>query len=133
MEVQRLGLAVLPERLAIHRLDAADPIPAWASNGHGFVSITRTREELSVVCAETAAPDGVARQAGWRCLQVLGPLDLSLVGVLASMIEPLAAAQLSVFAVSTYDTDYLLVRDDALDQVVATLRAAGHVVHEKGA
>ena len=61
---------------------------------------------------------------------MLGPLDLSLVGVLASMIEPLAQAQLSVFAVSTYDTDYLLVRDDALDQVVATLRAAGHVINQ---
>ena len=128
MEVQKLGLAVLPDRLAIHRLAADDPIPSWASNG-GFVSITRTHDELSVVCDEHAAPDGVARQPGWRCLQVLGPLDLSLVGVLASLIEPLAAAQLSVFAVSTYDTDYLLVRDDALDQVVSTLRAAGHVIH----
>jgi hypothetical protein len=128
MELQKLGLAVLPDRLAIHRMAADDPIPTWASGG-GFVSITRTHDELSIVCHEAAAPDGVARQPGWRCLQVLGPLDLSLVGVLASMIEPLAAAQLSVFAVSTYDTDYLLVRDDALDQVVATLRAAGHVIH----
>ena len=129
MEVQKLGLAVLPERLAIHRLAADQSIPTWAMSEGGFVSITRTHDELSVVCDEAAAPEGVARQAGWRCLQVLGPLDLSLVGVLASLIEPLAAAQLSVFAVSTYDTDYLLVRDDALDQVVATLRAAGHVVH----
>ena len=128
MDVQKLGLAVLPDRLAVHRLAAEDPIPSWASTG-GFVSITRTHDELSVVCDELAAPEGVARQAGWRCVQVLGPLDLSLVGVLASLIEPLAAAQLSVFAVSTYDTDYLLVRDDALDQVVATLRAAGHVIH----
>jgi hypothetical protein len=127
MELQRLGLAVLPDRLAIHRLAADEPIPGWANGG--FVSITRTRDELSVVCDEHVAPNGVARQPGWRCLQVLGPLDLSLVGVLASLIEPLAAAQLSVFAVSTYDTDYLLVRDDALDQVVATLRAAGHVIN----
>jgi uncharacterized protein len=130
MELQKLGLAVLPDQLAVHRLAADDPIPGWAHDGHGFVSITRTRDELSVVCDETAAPEGVARQPGWRCVQVLGPLDLSLVGVLASMIEPLAQAQLSVFAVSTYDTDYLLVRSDALDQVIATLRAAGHVIHE---
>ena len=127
MDLQKLSLSVLPDRLAIHRLAADDPIPAWASGG-GFVSITRTRDELSVVCSERAAPDGVARQAGWRCLQVLGPLDLSLVGVLASMIEPLAQAQLSVFAVSTYDTDYLLVRDETLNQALETLRAAGHVI-----
>jgi hypothetical protein len=127
MDVQKLGLSVLPDRLAVCRLEAQEPIPGWAHAG-GFVAITRTRDELSIVCAESAPPDGIARQAGWRCLQVLGPLDLSLVGVLASLIGPLAEAHLSVFAVSTYDTDYLLVRDEALDRVIETLRSVGHSV-----
>jgi uncharacterized protein len=120
-----LALSVLPERLAIARLEPSQPIPAWAQGG--FVAIVRTRDELSVVCAADLIPPGVAAQDGWRCLQVIGPLDLGLTGVLASMVAPLAAAKLSVFAVSTYDTDYLLVREEALEAALETLRAAGHV------
>jgi hypothetical protein len=120
-----LTLSVLPGRYAICRLRPADPVPSWAGAGD-FVSVTRTGEELSIVCAETGVPAGVDCERGWRCLKVAGPLDLSLTGVLASLAGPLAEARLSVFAVSTFDTDYLLVKETHLPSVVDVLTRSGH-------
>jgi hypothetical protein len=127
VDVQKLALSVLPDRYAICRLAAGDPIPSWAQGG-SFVSVTRTRDELSIVCPETQPPAGVAAQGGWRCLRVDGELDLALIGVLASIVGPLAQARVSVFAVSTYDTDHVLIRDELLPAAIETLRAAGHTV-----
>ena len=102
-------LSVLPETLAICRLNANEAIPAWAMNGE-FVAITRTLDELSIVCAaENVVPD-VKADRGWRVLKVAGPLDLTLTGVLASLAKPLAEAKINIFTVSTFDTDYLLVK-----------------------
>ena len=131
MDVQKLALTVLPDRYAICRLAATDPLPAWAQVG-SFVSVTRTPNELSIVCPESQPPTGVASQGGWRCLRVDGELDLALIGVLASIVGPLAQARVSVFAVSTYDTDHVLIRDELLPAAVETLRAAGHVVSAGG-
>jgi hypothetical protein len=117
---------VLPGRYAICRLAPDAPIPGWASSA-AFLSITRTRDELSIVCDEAAVP-GVKHDRGWRCLRLEGPLDLSLTGVLASVLQPLAAAAVSIFAVATFDTDYLLVPNAQLDSATAALRAAGHAV-----
>lgn len=103
-------------------------IPSWATES-SFHFIARTPDELSVVCPESTIPGSVARDSGWRCLKVRGPLDLSLTGVLASLVGPLAEAGISVFAISTYDTDYLLVKE--LARAVALLRANGH--HVSGA
>jgi hypothetical protein len=89
----------------------------------------RTRAELSVVCAAARVPDGVRAERGWRALAVCGRLDLGLTGVLAGLLAPLAAAGVPIFAVSTYDTDYVLVREERLAEAVAALRAAGHTVH----
>ena len=90
------------------------------------VSITRTAEELSVVCSPEAVPEGVSHEPGWRALTVDGPLDFSLTGVLASLAGPLAEAGIPIFVVSTYDTDWLLVQAERLDAAVAVLRARGH-------
>lgn len=102
-------------------------MPAWAWTGEP-ASVTRTRDELSVVCRADAVPDGVRAVAGWRCLKVQGPLDFGLTGILAALTAPLAAAGIPVFAVSTYDTDYLLVKADQLDRAAEALRGAGHRV-----
>ena len=124
-----MKLAVLPGRFAVARLEPAAPIPAWATQG-ALWSVTRTAEELSVVCAAADVPDGVTAERGWRALRVVGRLDFALTGVLASLAVPLAAAGVSIFAVSTYDTDYLLVPESRLTEAVSSLCAAGHEVHE---
>lgn len=120
-----LTLVPLEGTFAVCRLAADAPVPGWAAGGP-FVSITRTGDELSVVCREEAVPAGVRCEWGWRCLRVAGTLDFSLVGVLASLVGPLAGAGVSVFAVSTFDTDYLLLKASDFERGVAVLRRAGH-------
>jgi hypothetical protein len=119
-----LRLVLLSDNFAVCRLPAGSPIPAWAIGE--LVSITRTAEELSIVCRADAVPDSVRRETDWRCLRVDGALDLSLVGVLAALAAPLAEAGVSVFAVSTFDTDYLLVKEANLARAIEALRMAGH-------
>ena len=91
--------------------------------------MTRTASELSIVCPDASVPAAVTAHRGWRAIAVDGTLDFALTGVLASLASPLASAGVSIFAVSTYDTDYVLVQQDALDRAVAALAAAGHRVH----
>lgn len=124
---EALKLRVLAGELAVCRLPADAPAPAQPPSAT-LLSVTRTRDELSVVCAAADAPAGARVQGGWRALQVAGPLDFALTGILASLAAPLAQAGISLFAVSTYDTDYVLVADNALNAAVAALRAAGHEV-----
>jgi hypothetical protein len=124
-----LTLRVLPETLAICRLAPSEPVPAWAASG-AFGSVTRTPTELSIVSAEAATPPGVAAERGWRAIAVDGPLDFGLTGVLASLAAPLAGAQISIFSVSTFDTDYILVREAALARAVDALARAGHRFEE---
>lgn len=120
---------MLPDEIAIARLGAADPVPSWAGAA-AISSITRTAEELSIVSASRAIPPQVQAERGWRCLRVAGTLEFSMTGVIASLAAPLAAAGVSIFAISTYDTDYILVRDSALQTAIACLIAAGHHVDE---
>lgn len=122
-----LALTVLPDIFAVCRLPAGAEPPAWATAG-SFYAFTRTPEELSLVCEQDQVPAGVTCQPGWRGLQVAGPLDFALTGVLASLAQPLAAAGVSIFALSTYDTDYVLVPDQDLPAALAALRAAGHTL-----
>ncbi len=122
---RRLRLTLLEPRWAICRLGPDAPIPSWATGGT-WLSVTRTADELSIVCEEGRVPPGVTASAGWRCLRLEGPFDLAATGVLASVIDPLAEAGVSVFAMATYDTDYVLVRDEALPAALDALRAAGH-------
>jgi hypothetical protein len=119
-------LDLLPHAYAICRLDADAPLPHWATRA--FSSITRTASELSIVCASDDMPADVEAQRGYRGLSVRGPLDFSLVGIVAALAGALATASISIFVVSTHDTDYLFVRSADLDRALATLRGAGHTV-----
>lgn len=122
-----LTLILLPETFAVCRLapDATiPPLPLSAS----LVSVTLTREELSLVVPEDATPEGAQIEGGWRALRVAGMLDFALTGVLASLAAPLADAGISIFAISTYDTDYLLIPATNLTAALGALRAAGHSI-----
>ncbi len=125
---RHLELSLLPERFAISRLDADAPIPAWATQGP-FFSVTRTGDELSIVSELSLVPIGVQSQSGWRVLKVHGPFGLSEIGVLAALSAPLAEAKISLFAVSTFDTDYLLVASETLPAAIAVLERAGHTIY----
>ena len=125
MTVHRLTL--LPDTFAICRLDANAVVPSWATAGR-FFSITRTAEELSIVCLQSLVPDGIRCERDWRCLQVAGPIPFTTVGVLASLIQPLAEAGISVFAISTFDTDYLLVKSADMERTIEALGQKGHLV-----
>lgn len=122
-------LELLPDTLAICRLDADAPVPEWA-NGD-LVSITRTHEELSVVCRQEHVPDDVQSERGWRCLRIVGKLDFSLVGVIAAITKVLAHESISVFVMSTYDTDYFMVRAVNVEQTIEALKKAGHSVQNQ--
>jgi hypothetical protein len=122
-----MRLLLLPDRLAVCRLAGDAPVPAWALPGP-LSSLTRTAEELSIVCPEVQVPDGVRHEGGWRALRIAGTLDFAQVGVLASLLAPLADAGVSVFALSTFYTDYVLLRERDLDRGRLALERAGHVV-----
>ena len=127
MEPRALTLELLTGSYAVVRLDAGEPLPAWASGGP-FVSVTRTDAELSVVCPQAAVPAAARAERGWRCLRVRGPLGFGMTGILASLAGPLASSGVSIFVVSTYDTDYLMVQERDLDRGVDALARAGHTV-----
>jgi len=125
------AIVVQPEPLSICRLPGDAPIPAWATQ-RAFFSVTRTSDELSVVCASIQVPPGVTAHDGWRALKLVGPFDLLLVGILLGVAAPLAAAGVTIFPIATYDTDYLLVRDGQLSAAIDALRDAGHQVTGEG-
>lgn len=125
MAVRQLKLRILEDRFAICRLDADSEVPAWA-NSRIFLAVTRTTDELSIVCPEEDVPCEVRCHRNWRCIKVAGPLDFEQIGILHSLVEPLARAAISVFALSTYDTDYLLVQDKSLARAGRVLRRHGH-------
>lgn len=136
---RRWSLTVLPGVLAVARLDPGAPVPDWLDGSDsleardttaGLSSVTRTRTELSIVCEALWVPPEVVAERDWRALEVAGPLDFSEVGVLASLTASLAGAEVSVFVLSTFDTDYLLVRRPALARAIAALRESGHAVAE---
>ncbi len=120
-----MNLMILPDTFAICRLSPDEAVPDWALAGK-FVSLTRTADELSIVCVEENVPAEVRADRGWRALRVEGPLDLALTGVLASLAKPLADNQINLFVISTFDTDYLLVKGYNLTRACEVLRQAGH-------
>ncbi|HSB35962.1 MAG TPA: ACT domain-containing protein [Thermoanaerobaculia bacterium] len=123
-------LTLLPGRFAICRLHPEAALPAWAEGGV-FCSMTRTNDELSVVCEEAAVPEGITANRGWRMLKLLGPVPFEETGILAALASPLASAELSIFAISTYETDYVLVKEDAVEAALRALRGAGHKVETR--
>lgn len=122
-----LQLILLPINLAVCRLDPDSPIPAWAPS-ELFFSATRTGDELSVVCPAGSVPQDVLAVRDWRAFMIEGPLDFSLTGVLASLLVPLGSAGIPVFTLSTYDTDYVLVREPFVGRAIPVLEKAGHRV-----
>lgn len=124
--VQSLTLFVLPGSYAFCRLHPNGHIPHWALLGDEFISLTRTHEELSVVCLQDNVPLDAQAERDWRCIKVEGPFDFSVSGVHASLALPLAQANISVMAIATYETDHLLLKEQDLAFAVETLRNAGH-------
>jgi hypothetical protein len=124
---RKVILTALGDRYAVCRLDPGAEMPQ-PRRSDGFISITRTDEELSVVCREELTPATARCEKGWRCLKVEGPLDFSEIGIVASLAGPLAAAGISIFVISTYETDYLLVKDDKLAEATRILARAGHTI-----
>jgi hypothetical protein len=123
----KLSLLVLGETFAISTLKRDTPLPGWATASE-FFSITRTYDELSIVCPQGAIPAGVEINKNWRCLKVQGPLGFSITGILASLSMPLASEGVSIFVFSSYDTDHIMVKQYELDKAVEVLRKTGHSV-----
>jgi len=118
-------MVVLPGEFNIHRFESTDTVPTDILAG-GFFNICRTDDELSIVCADSLPLESARCDAGWSCIKVLGPLDFSMTGILAHLTGLLAAAGISIFAVSTYDTDYVLVKTGQLTPAVAALKTGGY-------
>lgn len=118
---------VLEGRFALVKLPPGSEVPACPP-GAEIWSVTVTEDEVSLVCPEDDAPSNSDKyiERSWRCIKVSGPLDFQLKGILVSLLQPLAAAGVSVFALSTYFTDYILVKDHALKTAVEALTEAGH-------
>ena len=127
--------SVVSGTYAVCRLPAAADVPPWASAAGGFASVTRTAEELSIVCEEARVPapepEGLRREGGFALLKLHGPFPLNAVGILASVAKPLAEAGISLLAIGTFDTDYLLVKRALAEQAVATLVEAGHTLVDR--
>jgi uncharacterized protein len=124
----KLTISLLPDEFVVCRLPGDAASPAVVTGGP-FFSVTASAEEISVVCRASDAPEGATIEPGWRVFVVDGPLDFSLVGVLNSMLTPLVDAKVPVFAMSTYTTDYVLVREKDVRPATTALKIAGHTVH----
>lgn len=122
---RKLKFSRVEGSFAICRLPAEQPVPAWALRGQ-FFSVTSTADELSIVCPQSQVPADIAHDGHWACLKLAGPFSFSETGILSSFVRPLAEQAIPIFAVSTFDTDYVLVKDDWLDKAVGALREAGH-------
>ncbi len=128
----KLTLQLLNETYTINKLPQFAEIPSILSNGE-MCFISRTDEELSIVCPDFMAPNNVQQELGWRCLKVEGTLKFQEVGTLASIVQPLSEAGIPVFAISTFNTDYFFVMDEHLVNVVHALQKAGHeFAHKEG-
>lgn len=128
----RLKLRILPELLAICRLAPGSGLPEWAMSG-SFRSACWTPDELSIVCEESLVPGEVRSERGWRGFMVEGPFDFGLTGILLRIAEPLARAGISIFAISTFDTDYFLVKDTSFSDATRALTECGHLIQSVGA
>jgi hypothetical protein len=120
MSEKILTMKLLKEKYGVVRLDKTDLIPEWAKNSE-FYSITKTEDELSIVCSQNRIPGDVKCESDWRILKVEGTLDFSLIGIVSSISTVLAQKKISIFAISTYDTDYILVKDKDIENAINSL------------
>jgi len=123
METKEFTLSILPEKLAICHLDRKSSIPAWATDNVNFSSISKTPSELSIVCSQEKIPGGILAEKDWRAFRVDGSLGFVSTGVVASFANPLAEAKISIFYISTYETDYLLVKEENLEKAKEILES----------
>ena len=130
MDNRKLSLKILPERMAVCRFEPTAPIPDWMGEV-GFYSLTRTEAELTIVCPEAHLAPGTTSETGWRCFKVQGLLDFSEIGIIFSLSQPLAENGVSVFVISTFDTDYFMVKEKDLSKAIDALTAKGHQVLKK--
>jgi len=130
--MKRLAVDVQPDEYTVARLPAGTPLPAGLhDHGSVLVSVTSTPDEVSVVCPSVLAPQAADQtDSGWRLLTVRGPLEFTLTGIMAAIAGALAAAGVSLFALSTFNTDHILVKAADLGRAVAALTEAGHEVHQ---
>jgi len=133
----KLTLTLLPDLYAVVKLPANAPIPEWASMSDkvDLASVTRTTDELSIICPNFNVPnmpqsDALLYEKGWSCLKVKGPLDFGLVGLLADLTRILASIGVTVFVLSTYETDFLMVRHESLERSIRALRNEGYTIIE---
>jgi hypothetical protein len=124
-----LTMKLLKEEYGVCRLDKTELIPEWSKNSE-FYSITRTQEELSIVCSLACIPEDIKCEKAWRILKIQGPLDFSLIGILASISTVLADNKISIFAISTYDTDYILIKNKELNNAIEALIKEGYEIIE---
>jgi hypothetical protein len=127
-EARAYELVVLKHKFGVCRFGPKALVPGWVDHGN-FWSVSRTPDELSIVCGEEHIPSGVQAEKGFSCLKVIGPLDFDAIGVIADITRVLAVSGISLLAVSTYDTDYFLVREAHLPDAIDALRESGHLVH----
>ncbi|GCE10162.1 ACT domain-containing protein [Tengunoibacter tsumagoiensis] len=123
--MHKLTLSLFPQVFAICRLHPDGYIPNWALIGD-FISLTRTPEELSIICPQENVPEDAQAARHWRCIKVDGPFDFAVSGVHAALALPLAEENISVLSVATYETDYILIQEPDLDHAIAVLKQAGH-------
>lgn len=121
-----MQLRTLPDSYAVVRLQPGAALPDWVDQGP-FRSVTRTEHEVSVVCRDHDVPEGESAERGWTVLEVMGPLDFSLTGVVASLVVPLTESDIPIFVVSTFESDYVLIRSADLARAADALEGAGHV------
>jgi uncharacterized protein len=122
-----IQLQLLPNHLAVARLDPESEIPAWVHAHKSFLSITYTHDELSIVCDSQLVPANVQCEPDWRAFKIVGPLDFSLVGILSPIATLLAQQAIPIFVLSTFDTDYILIKSNFIDQAKETLQQANYL------
>jgi uncharacterized protein len=125
-----LNLSLLEGRFAVVQLEPNASIPAWVLEG-GFFTVSKTSEELSIVCLESNVPTNssdLRLERDWACLKLQGPFEFSLTGILLSVLEPLAQANIGIFALSTFNTDYVLVKAEHLEKAIVVIESVGHRV-----
>ncbi len=128
MKNSKLSLSILPGKLAICLLGKNNEIPSWALKSN-FFSISKTIDELSVVCLEDIVPDGIKFEGNWKAFKVEGKFDFSVTGILASLAKPLADGNISIFVVSTFNTDYILVKSENLEKAKKVLSKFCNIKH----
>lgn len=127
MSKEVLTMKLLKEKFGVCKLDKDELIPEWIQNSK-FYSVTKTEDELSIVCSQDSIPKEVKCEKDWRILKVEGPLDFSLIGILSSITTILAEKKISIFAISTYDTDYILVKNEEVDNAVNALSDEKYII-----